>query len=410
MGPKYFPIRTETACQLKWNWSTLYLSTGKTYSCHRTGGSTLTVDNFDSFHNTQEKINDRQDMLKGQWPKNSCGYCKEIEANGGFSDRNLHLTVPDMSPPELDIDPTAVEVTPTILEVYFNNTCNLRCVYCKPAYSSRINDELTRFGDITVGDYTLTAVEPLTHNYIDQFWSWFSKNVHKLKRIHVLGGEAFVQPELETMINYFDMYPAPQCEFNIVTNLNVSNARLREYIQKIKLLVAKRKLKRLDITASVDCWGEEQSYIRGGFNQTLFEENFSYLMSEKWIKLNINQVISVLSIKTTPELIEKLNLWKSQRNIGHYFSTPTPDPVFMHPNIFGAGVFDDAFNKVLTLMKTNTEEEQAAHRYMHGIWTAYSMSKRDNLKINNLVAYLDILDSRRKTNWKETFPWLVELV
>jgi MoaA/NifB/PqqE/SkfB family radical SAM enzyme len=29
-----------------------------------------------------------------------------------------------------------VHVTPRILEVYFDNTCNLKCLYCGPHFSS----------------------------------------------------------------------------------------------------------------------------------------------------------------------------------------------------------------------------------------------------------------------------------
>ena len=52
MSGKYFPIKTKTACQLKWAWSTLYLNNGETKSCHRTGQSELTPENFLNFHNT----------------------------------------------------------------------------------------------------------------------------------------------------------------------------------------------------------------------------------------------------------------------------------------------------------------------------------------------------------------------
>jgi hypothetical protein len=52
---KPFPIKTKTACQLKWNWSTVYLTEGKTASCHRTNHHTFNTDEFD-FHNTPSKI------------------------------------------------------------------------------------------------------------------------------------------------------------------------------------------------------------------------------------------------------------------------------------------------------------------------------------------------------------------
>ena len=90
MQHKYFPIQTETACQLKWTWSSLYLYDGTTNSCHRVDRSPLSVDSFGLFHNTAKKLQDRQTMLAGNWPKGGCDYCEKIERAGGSSDRKLH--------------------------------------------------------------------------------------------------------------------------------------------------------------------------------------------------------------------------------------------------------------------------------------------------------------------------------
>jgi hypothetical protein len=103
---KYFPIKTATACQLKWNWSTLVLYSGETGSCHRSGLGKITPDTFDTFHNTEKKQTDRNRMLAGEWPNdNGCYYCRDIEHAGGSSDRIRHLDIIDQSPPELDLGP-----------------------------------------------------------------------------------------------------------------------------------------------------------------------------------------------------------------------------------------------------------------------------------------------------------------
>ena len=117
MSDKFFPIKTETACQLKWNWSTIRLHNGVTSSCHRASLSNITADNFDSFHNTTEKIDARTLMLNGQWPTGGCEYCQKIESAGGTSDRMFHAAIPNMAPSELDVNPLSTEITPTILEI-----------------------------------------------------------------------------------------------------------------------------------------------------------------------------------------------------------------------------------------------------------------------------------------------------
>ena len=147
MEKKYFPINTATACQLKWAWSTLYLNTGTTASCHRTAFTVINEENFLDFHNTSLKLDDRNRMLQGQWPETSCKYCKDIEEENGISDRQRHLTIPNLVPPELEQDNTAIKISPTIVEVFFNNTCNLGCLYCNSGLSSSIETENKKFGD-----------------------------------------------------------------------------------------------------------------------------------------------------------------------------------------------------------------------------------------------------------------------
>ena len=50
MSLTYFPIRTATSCQLKWNWTALYLNGGFSRTCHRTAETPLTPENFNNFH------------------------------------------------------------------------------------------------------------------------------------------------------------------------------------------------------------------------------------------------------------------------------------------------------------------------------------------------------------------------
>ena len=164
---KVFPIQTATSCQLKWVWSTVYLITGETASCHRTNHHKFNYETF-NFHNTEEKLQDRQRMLEGQWPEKGCEYCRNIELAGGASDRITNLDFWNFDQPkELQLNLTATTVTPRILEIYFNNTCNLKCTYCGPHFSSLWNDELTRFGDITfVIDNTFRRVEVFSYFFI----------------------------------------------------------------------------------------------------------------------------------------------------------------------------------------------------------------------------------------------------
>lgn len=408
MEKKYFPIQSATACKLKWNWSTLYLNTGTTRSCHRTAESELTPENFNDFHNTSLKISDRSNMLEGKWPESSCKYCKAIEDAGGHSDRMLHLKIPGTYPKELDLDPRATTVSPTILEIYFDNVCNLGCLYCDESLSSSIAEENRKFGIFESNGISLYPLKEKNYrSLVPYFWQWFEKHSNSLERLHLLGGESFYQKELDKLCTVIEENPIPHCEFNIVTNLMYPLERLQKYLDRIKTMVANKKIKRFDLTVSIDCWGPQQEYVRYGLDLNQFNKNFEYIIQQKWLTININQTISVLTLKTMPGLIDKLNEWKKIHPIGHYMSEVAPQPSYMRLGIFNIVEFKDDFDKILALMSENTEHEKTAKDYMKGIFQTCT-DHEDTVEIKKLLTFLNEKDRRRKTNWRDLFPWLIK--
>jgi organic radical activating enzyme len=398
---KYFPILSDTACKLKWGWSTVYLNTGLTASCHRASFSTI-PDNFDNFHTTAEKTSARETMLKGQWPTGGCEYCQGVESANGFSDRMLHNSIPGL---------VSDGTYPTILETYFSNTCNLACLYCNPGLSSSIDAEHIRFGDFAVGGVELLSLKqkPLTELEA-KFWHWMKNNFEKLERFHFLGGEPFYQQQLDLLIDFVDQHPNPQLELNLITNLMVDQRILDKKISQLKRLIAEKKLKRLDITASIDCWGAEQEYVRYGLKLDQWLSNFLFLLDQRWIKLNINQTISALTIKTMPRLLQQLAGWRKIRPVGQYFSVTEPGPSYLRPNIFGRGVFDKDFAIVLNLMTGTSGDETTAYKYMQGIANEIETHNMNTAEVNKLFVFLNEKDRRRNTNWRTTFPWLEKYV
>lgn len=408
MTDQFFPIRTDTSCQLKWTWSTLQLYSGATNSCHRVGTTVIDPENFDNFHNTEKKLQDRKLMLDGQWPSGGCEYCQRIEDSGGQSDRQFHLQIPNLTPPELDSDPTATWVTPRILEVYLDNICNMSCVYCWDGFSSRIQQENIKFGDFVSNGIEIknTSVRHPAHAELSTaFWNWMEKNFSSLRRFHLLGGEPFFQPQFETCLKFLEEHHNPELEFNVVSNLKVSPLKLQNFIERIRKLVSVRGIKRFDLTCSIDCWGPEQEYIRYGINIDDWKQNFEYVANQKWIVLNINQTITGLCIKSMPDLIEYINQHRTTRKIGHYFMVCVDTPQ-LHPGIFGPGFFDQDFERILSIMPVDTWQHQQAHNMMQGLQLEFNSRQRNTQELSRLKTFLNEIDRRRNLNWKQTFPWL----
>jgi pyruvate-formate lyase-activating enzyme len=409
MPSKFFPIKTDTACQLKWNWSTIRLYNGTTSSCHRVDGDNISVDTFDQFHNTSKKLADRKLMLDGQWPMGGCEYCRNIEDAGGYSDRQLHSTIPNQSPPELEHDLTAIKVTPQIVEIYFDNVCNMSCLYCWDGFSSKIQQENIRFGPFEkqgiIIDNRAKKVSDI-NALTDKFWQWMRENGTKIRCLHILGGEPFYQKQFETCLDFFETHPCSDLELTVVSNLMVPDQKFQSLIQRLRDLVSRRHLARFDLTASIDCFGPEQEYVRYGLNIEQWKRNFEYACEQKWITLKINQTLSGLTIKNIPALLSYINTLRNNRRIGHYFSTTVMTHEFLHPEIFGAGFFDKDFDNILQCMPQDSQVQIVAQKYMQGIQSQLNSKSRDQTKINQLGIFLDEIDRRRNLDWRQTFPWL----
>lgn len=407
---KYFPIKTETACQLKWTWSTIHLYTGETNSCHRVNETRIDPYNFGQFHNTEKKIADRKLMLEGKWPQGGCEYCRNIEEAGGQSDRQFQLDIPDLVPPELDKDLTATTVTPRIVEVYLDNVCNMSCIYCEDKFSSRIQAENQRHGKFA---HKTLEIKNLSDRVAEfdfislQFWQWMDENYSSLKRFHVLGGEPFFQDQFETCMQFLEQHANTELEFNVVSNLKVSRSKLENFLERIKRLLVDRKIKRFDLTCSIDCWGNEQEYIRHGIDMQAWQSNFEYVAQQRWITLNINQTITVLGMKSMPELLKYINRHRQNREIGHYFMSCNNRP-HLYPGIMGAGYFDQEFDAILNEMPTDTWQQNHARSLMQGLQMEFNSKQRNNEQVENLLYFLDEIDRRRGLDWKKTFPWLAK--
>jgi organic radical activating enzyme len=406
-----FPIKTKTACQSKWTWSTIWLNSLSSSSCHRVKASPVDLNNFDNFHNLPKKLDDRRLMLNGEWPSGGCETCRVVEEAGGWSDRQHNLNIRGLTPPELLTDPTAVSVSPKIVEIFAQNVCNLACVYCNGKLSSKIEQEGIKFGEFNKNNVRIPVITTPTSaakEYFDKFIDWLDRNVQTLVRLHLLGGETFIQHELiNSVLDIIERRPNPQLELCVFSNLNVPDKYWNLYITRIRDLQQAGNIRVFDLTASIDCWGAEQVYVRSGLNLKKFEERFAWASEQgNWLRLNANQTITSMTIRTMPDLFNMINKYNKHRHIGHYFQFLT-GLEYQHPDAFGYNFWADDFDRILNAMPTDTNEQREAIPRMIGMQRQLQqVSQHDYQRIGQLHTYLDELDRRRSTDWRSVFPYL----
>jgi len=407
-----FPIKTATACQSKWTWSTIYLNQLSTASCHRVNPVPFALEDFDNFHNIPKKIADRELMLKGKWPQGGCEYCKDIEHAGGWSDRQHNLDIRGLTPPELLTNPGATHVSPRIVEIFAQNTCNLSCMYCNGNLSSKIEAENIKHGDFNNNGVIIPVIRNSTsaaQEYFERWLHWLDNNIQNLVRLHLLGGETFLQHELMTgVLDIIERNPNPNLQLCIFSNLNVPDSAWNRYIPRIQDLQAAGNIQVFDLTASIDCWGPEQEFVRTGLNLDRFEQRFAWASEQgSWLRLNVNQTVTAMTVRTMPDLIEKINQYSQHKHIGHYFQFYTGVQMFQHPKTYAWNFWAKDFERILAAMSRRTPEQQEAVPRMLGLQSLLQQQHSHNYQdIDKLRIYLDEMDRRRGTNWRTLFSYL----
>jgi hypothetical protein len=274
-------------------------------------------------------------------------------------------------------------------------------LYCGPHFSSLWDAENVRHG------LPAFAKSPNIEHNKQRLFEWLKQHAHTLTVFNILGGEPLYQPELEQCLELFEQCPAPELKLQMFTNLNARLPYLKKIIQRVRKLIDNGNIREFEITASLDCWGAPQEYVRFPLNLQEWQQNFEYLLSESWINLIINSTVTPLTIKTLPDLLQKINEWNQTRTVYHYQNSVN-GPDYMFIDLFG-NIFADDFAKAIELKPLGTPEERASCNYLAGIAAQCASSKPNLAKITKLFNFLNEMDRRRQTSWPQTFPWLIPL-
>lgn len=414
-----FPILQKPACQSKWTWSTLWLNEQASSSCHRAGKNYFDLDNFDQFHNLPKKIQDREMMLRGQWPETGgCSYCREIEEAGGWSDRQHNNEIRGLTPVELESDQGAVRVSPRLVEIFAYNTCNMSCLYCNANLSSKIQNENAKFGRFDKGGVHIPVmtVHETKKEFLQKFLHWLQNNMMQLKRLHLLGGETFLQHNLvEPVLDVIEHHPNPDLELCMFSNLMVPDKNWNQYMHRIQQLHRNGCIKIFDLTVSIDCWGREAEFVRWGLDLAQFERRLLWAVQQPqdWLRITVNQTICSLTMRTMPELMGKITEWQRHRPIGQYFEFVNWDGIpngfgqWLHPKWFGWQFWQADVERILAAVPQHTAQQLDVYQRLDGIFTLLRQNPDpDPEMIKKLHIYLDEMDRRRGTQWRSIFPYL----
>jgi len=171
-----------------------------------------------------------------------------------------------------------------------------------------------------------------------------------------------------------------------------------------------KKIKRLDICCSLDCWGPQVEFIRNGLDLNRWRENFEYLIKNKWLSVSVHHVITSLSMSTANDMQLAIAEYKkiNPKIVQAYHVVDSGYQEIYHPNMFGAQFFQDDFEQLLDTFPVLTPWDEQAKLRLEGVYKLMSVATPDPLRLTKLHATLDMTDQRRGTNWKSLFPEINE--
>ena len=426
-----------TMCLAKWNQVSLHLPTGLTNSCyhpplHEIDAEKL-KDNPASLHNTVEKLNQRQQMLKGERPE-GCSYCWKMEDTGEMSDRHYRSGEPwamqDFT--AIKQNPMDERWTPRYVEVNFNNACNLKCSYCSPQFSTTWGKETAVYGQYPTSpphnapEHFQGRKRPIPHRednpYVTAFWKWWPTLYKNLKHFRMTGGEPMMDNNTYKVFQYVIDNPKQDLHLNVTSNMCPPNNKLKnKYFDMVKKICIEEKVEHFMQFVSVDAWGKKAEYIRNGLNFNYMMDNVDEFLDRIPVRNSVTFIITYnnLSVTSLDKLLEGI-LALRKRHSKTYQRVWFDIPLLRQPAWQQITLLPESYQAIheanIEYMRKNSGEEKGLHIFKDfeiqkmlrnlAYWRKNANASTQNKK--NFYAFFNEHDRRRRTNFETVFPEMSE--
>ena len=433
-----------TFCLAKWNQVSLHLPTGLTNSCYHPPLHKIDATKLDNnpaaLHNTAEKLQQRELMLKGERP-DGCSYCWKMEDTGEMSDRHYRSGEP-WAIQDFDAikqNPMSTSWTPRYVEVNFNHACNFKCSYCSPQFSTTWGKEIERYGEFpttpphNAPEHFQGRNRPIPnreHNpYVDAFWKWWPELYKNLKHFRMTGGEPMMDHNTYKVFQYVIDHPKDDLHLNITSNMCPPDPKLKQkYFNMLQTICLQEKVEHVMQFVSVDTWGKQAEYQRHGLEFNRFWDNLNKIL-EKCPRVNttIMSTYNALSVPSYKKLLDGVyglkktygsddRYWNSAVFLdASYLRYPTHQTVQVLPQKWSMEILQQAqYADYLGVPLFDTKHIGYSDIEIQKLKRLYDwmISANDKDSINrqryNFGKFFKEHDIRRGTNFKETFPEFAE--
>lgn len=369
-------------CLAKWTQVTMHLHNGTTHSCHHPEPHKVGLEeiknNPTALHNSKLKKQARKEMLNNERPK-ECQYCWNVEDNSSsFSDRVYKSSEPWSEPYYNEITKSnwRDNYNPKYVEVSFSNTCNFKCAYCGPEYSSKWMEEINEFGAYNLS-FEYNGIDRLIERdtkpykqteqnpYVDAFWEWFPELYGSLDTFRITGGEPLLSKDTWKVLDYIieTSEPNRNLKLSINSNLGITDELVNKLITKLDKIITDNKVKEVIIFTSCEAYGKQAEYTRFGLDFNKLFQNIDKILTKlPRVTVVVMSTFNIFSVFSYELLIKKIHKLKLKHfNTKRYWNSAIildtsylRHPPFMSFRLLKDYINVDYFDRWIKFMKFNS--------------------------------------------------------
>ena len=311
----------------------------------------LNNEKIEDILNSTKLFEIQQALLNGESAVNNCQGCRLIEKRTGLS----------------AIRQNYLKFYPTIdhklqlknLDIRWNNSCNLGCMYCTPTFSSTWQDRLN-----------IRPTKPV-NDYADSLEQFIVAHAHQVQEIMLVGGEPMLMKQNAKL---FAVLPR-DTRLSIITNISYDIEKL-PYIKNL----LDRPRENVVWSLSLENTGQQFEYVRNGGRWKQVEKNISFLIKH-WP--DTVSIIMVYSMFSAFDLVSSLESFRCLGIKKFTFQTYFGNPAF------------DVFGMPAEIKQTAlTELMAASDQHIQHIHT----EDRDLFQLQNIDSIIDQLKNNIDTH------------
>jgi len=392
-----------------------------TWCCKLVENSKLTDLDPDALHDAPLLKSIRTSLNEGI-QHSACKTCWDAEKNNIQSWRQAEGSLPEeLANKDLTQPPYNNQFRR--IEIFFDTTCDLACVYCDPGFSSNWAQE---------NNQTKIHPEFLNKVYVDDQVKIqkikdtirsVSKTVTKDERVDIviLGGEPFLSPRVKNgkFIEYINIYyeNAPidsKLQITFITNCNTPDQVFDKNLAILRETKAMYPNLNVHITMSLECVGKLTEITRYGSDWNQVDKNINKWLQEDWIFFNFNTVFNAMTIHAVDEYIKYLvNLYeKHQRQIiisPNICYSPEGLQVSIMPTSY-ANYIDNAIQTVNDNKHCFSQDDHGYKQLLITLTNIKTSLGKSTDRINDLKTLMEYSNKYRQVDFKKHIPSLYNYV